>query len=144
MQTDEPSVIQFLLSTEIIPLALRIMENGSELSKTVHQKFHSNSLHNFSLLQVATFILQKILQDDAGLAYICQTYERFSHVAMVLGKMVVQLEGDQSHRLLKHVIRCYNRLSDNPRCKTFRNIFVINAHSPAVHVKRCVSVCQIN
>ena len=34
--------------------------------------------------QVATFILQKILLDDTGLAYICQTYERFSHVAMVL------------------------------------------------------------
>lgn len=34
--------------------------------------------------QVATFILQKILLDDTGLAYICQTYERFSHVAMIL------------------------------------------------------------
>ena len=28
-------VINFLLHTEIIPLCLRIMENGSELSKTV-------------------------------------------------------------------------------------------------------------
>ncbi len=45
------------------------MEQGSELSKTV-----------------ATFILQKILTDDTGLGYICQTYERFSHVAKVLGK----------------------------------------------------------
>ena len=33
---------------------------------------------------MATFILQKILIDETGLAYICQTYERFSHVAMVL------------------------------------------------------------
>ena len=41
-------------------------------------------LLNFVLLQVATFILQKILLDDTGLAYICQTYERFSHVAMIL------------------------------------------------------------
>lgn len=60
-------VIQFLLSTEIIPLCLRIMENGTELSKTV-----------------ATFILQKILLDDTGLAYICQTFERFSRVAVIL------------------------------------------------------------
>jgi CCR4-NOT transcription complex subunit 9 len=37
----------------------RIMETGSELSKTV-----------------ATFILQKILQDETGLYYICQTYDR--------------------------------------------------------------------
>lgn len=43
------------------------MESGSELSKTV-----------------ATFILQKILLDDTGLSYICQTFERFSHVAMIL------------------------------------------------------------
>jgi len=100
VKSDESEVIQFLLSTEIIPLALRIMEQGSELSKTV-----------------ATFILQKILLDETGLSYICQTYERFSHVAMVLGKMVVQLEKDPSQRLLKHVVRCYSRLSDNTRAR---------------------------
>ena len=76
------------------------MEQGSELSKTV-----------------ATFILQKILTDDTGLAYICQTYERFSHVAKVLGLMVLNLAKEQSPRLLKHVVRCYLRLSDNPRAK---------------------------
>lgn len=75
------------------------------------------------------------MQDETGLNYICQTYERFSHVAMILvcslnalrlfttnlrrlpwqGKMVLQLAKEQSARLLKHVIRCYSRLSDNPR-----------------------------
>ncbi|KRT80545.1 hypothetical protein AMK59_8460, partial [Oryctes borbonicus] len=49
VKTDEQEVITFLLTTEIIPLCLRIMESGSELSKTV-----------------ATFILQKILLDDSG------------------------------------------------------------------------------
>lgn len=67
VKTDEQEVITFLLTTEIIPLCLRIMEAGSELSKTV-----------------ATFILQKILLDDSGLSYICQTYDRFSHVAIIL------------------------------------------------------------
>ena len=67
VQTDEQDVINFLLTTEIIPLCLRIMESGSELSKTV-----------------ATFILQKILLDETGLSYICQTFERFSHVSTVL------------------------------------------------------------
>lgn len=67
VKTDEQEVITFLLTTEIIPLCLRIMESGSELSKTV-----------------ATFILQKILLDDSGLSYICQTYDRFSHVAIIL------------------------------------------------------------
>jgi CCR4-NOT transcription complex subunit 9 len=100
VKTDEQQVINFLLTTEIIPLCLRIMESGSELSKTV-----------------ATFILQKILLDETGLSYICQTYERFSHVAMILGKMIITLAKENSPRLLKHVIRCYLRLSDNPRAR---------------------------
>lgn len=100
VKTDESEVVTFLLTTEIIPLCLRIMETGSDLSKTV-----------------ATFIVQKILLDDLGLQYICQTYERFSHVALILGKMVHGLAKVPSARLLKHVVRCYLRLSDNPRAR---------------------------
>ncbi|KAM0787689.1 hypothetical protein ACM66B_003751 [Microbotryomycetes sp. NB124-2] len=99
-QNDNSDVINFLLSTEIIPLCLRIMETGSELSKTV-----------------AIFIVQKILLDEMGLAYICQTYERFYAVATVLGNMVHQLVESQAVRLLKHVVRCYLRLSDNLRAR---------------------------
>ncbi len=98
-QNDNSDVINFLLSTEIIPLCLRIMETGSELSKTV-----------------AIFIVQKILLDDLGLSYICQTYERFYAVGTVLSNMVNALVDSQAVRLLKHVVRCYLRLSDNPRC----------------------------
>eukprot|EP00456_Euglypha_rotunda_P015695 TRINITY_DN15068_c0_g1_i2.p1 TRINITY_DN15068_c0_g1~~TRINITY_DN15068_c0_g1_i2.p1 ORF type:complete len:149 (+),score=11.67 TRINITY_DN15068_c0_g1_i2:609-1055(+) len=97
---DDPEVISFLLQTEIIPLCLRIMDNGSELSKTV-----------------ATFIIQKILLDDMGLNYICATYERFSTVSSVLSKMVGGLVERPSVRLLKHIVRCYLRLSDNPRAR---------------------------
>uniref|UniRef100_A0A5S6Q9Y6 CCR4-NOT transcription complex subunit 9 n=1 Tax=Trichuris muris TaxID=70415 RepID=A0A5S6Q9Y6_TRIMR len=100
VKTDEHDVISFLLNTEIIPLCLKIMESGTELSKTV-----------------ATFILQKILLDDTGLYYICQTYERFSQVAIVLGKTILFLAQEPSARLLKHVIRCYCRLTDNERAK---------------------------
>jgi hypothetical protein len=35
VQVDDREVVNFLLQTEIIPLCLRIMETGSELSKTV-------------------------------------------------------------------------------------------------------------
>lgn len=97
-QNDNSDVINFLLSTEIIPLCLRIMETGSELSKTV-----------------AIFIVQKILLDEMGLGYICQTYERFYAVGTVLSNMVQQLVESQAVRLLKHVVRCYLRLSDNLR-----------------------------
>jgi CCR4-NOT transcription complex subunit 9 len=74
------------------------MEGGSELSKTV-----------------AIFIVQKILLDDLGLQYICQTYERFFAVGQVLGNMVTVLMETQAVRLLKHVVRCYLRMSDNSR-----------------------------
>merc|ERR1712110_800440 len=100
VKVDDADVINFLLQTEIIPLCLRIMENGSELSKTV-----------------ATFIVQKILMDDSGLDYICQTADRFYAVAMVLSSMVKQLIRNKSMRLLKHIIRCYLRLSDNDRAR---------------------------
>ncbi|GAA5994470.1 hypothetical protein JCM11641_007440 [Rhodosporidiobolus odoratus] len=99
-QNDNSDVINFLLSTEIIPLCLRIMETGSELSKTV-----------------AIFIVQKILLDEVGLGYICQTYERFYAVGTVLSNMVNQLVETQAVRLLKHVVRCYLRLSDNLRAR---------------------------
>jgi CCR4-NOT transcription complex subunit 9 len=100
VKVDAPEVINFLLQTEIIPLCLRIMETGSELSKTV-----------------ATFIVQKILLDDNGLAYICATPERFYAVSTVLSNMVAALVEQPSARLLKHVLRCYLRLSDNDRAR---------------------------
>ncbi|KAL6450550.1 CAF40 Protein CAF40 [Candida maltosa Xu316] len=107
VKNDTPEVINFLLTTEIVPLCLNIMEISSELSKTV-----------------AIFILQKILLDDQG----------FHTVASVLSKMIDQLSvsvsasttpqqqqqqqqqqssSNSSGRLLKHVVRCYMRLSDN-------------------------------
>lgn len=93
VKNDSSDVINFLLTTEIIPLCLRIMETGCELSKTV-----------------AIFIVQKILLDDVGLNYICATYERFYAVGTVLSNMVAQLVEQQSVRLLKHVVRCFLRL----------------------------------
>ncbi|SCN60899.1 cell differentiation protein, putative [Plasmodium chabaudi chabaudi] len=98
VKVDNPDVINFLLQTEIIPLCLRIMETGSELSKTV-----------------ATFIVQKILIDELGLNYICATPERFYAVSTVLSNMVNALVENPSSRLLKHIVRCYLRLSENPR-----------------------------
>ncbi|KAM5566375.1 hypothetical protein ABKV19_014851 [Rosa sericea] len=97
VKVDDTEVISFLLSTEIIPLCLRTMEMGSELSKT-------------------------ILLDDMGLDYICTTAERFFAVGRVLGNMVAALAEQPSSRLLKHIIRCYLRLSENPRaCDALRS-----------------------
>ncbi|KAL3355721.1 hypothetical protein AABB24_016742 [Solanum stoloniferum] len=98
VKVDNTEVISFLVSTEIVPRCLCTMEMGSELSKTV-----------------ATFIVEKILLDDVGLNYICTTSDRFFELAQVLGNMVGALAEQPSSRLLKHIIRCYLRLSDEPR-----------------------------
>ena len=100
VKVDDPDIVNFLLQTEIIPLCLRIMETGSELSKTV-----------------ATFIVQKILLDDNGLTYISATAERFYAVSTVLSTMVTKLVETPSVRLLKHIVRCYLRLSEHTRAR---------------------------
>ncbi|KAL5215314.1 hypothetical protein ABZP36_004466 [Zizania latifolia] len=103
---DDTEVVSFLLQTEIIPLCLHTMAMGIELSKTV-----------------ATFIVQKILLDDVGLRYICVTAKRFFSVGSVLANMVVSLDDQPSTRLLKHIVRCYLRLSDNPIPRTASGSF---------------------
>lgn len=99
VKSDDQDVINFLLTTDIIPYCLRIMENGTELSKTV-----------------ATFIVQKILLFDSGLQAVCATPERFYTVTNVLAFMVNGTE-PPTPRLLKPIIRCYSRLADHPRAK---------------------------
>lgn len=100
VKADNPDVIAFLVSSKIIPLLLRIMETGSELPRTV-----------------ATFTLQRILMDEGGLSHVCETFGRFSHVAVILGKLVLELASQPAPRLLKQVILCYLRLSDNQQAK---------------------------
>lgn len=110
VKNDSKDVIGFLLRTDIVPLCLRIMESSSELSKTV-----------------AIFILQKILLDDVGLQYICATLERFYAVTNVLKDMVEHLTvHTPPGRLLKHIIRCYLRLSDDLEARRVLKVVLPN------------------
>ena len=55
---------------------------------------------------------------QVGLNYICATAERFFAVSAVLCTMVgTSFQESPSLRLLKHIIRCYLRLSDNGRAR---------------------------
>ncbi|XP_052144933.1 cell differentiation protein rcd1-like [Oryza glaberrima] len=98
VKVDDPKIINFLLENEFVPLCLHNMTIGSELSKTV-----------------ATFITEKIVVDDAGLAYVCANADRFYAVGAALATVVTSMVDQPSKRLLKHVIRCYLRMSENPR-----------------------------
>uniref|UniRef100_A0A0D9VF29 Cell differentiation protein rcd1 n=1 Tax=Leersia perrieri TaxID=77586 RepID=A0A0D9VF29_9ORYZ len=68
-----------------------------------------------ALVKVATFIIERIVVDDAGLIYICTNADRFYAVAAALATVVTSLVDQPSKRLVKHVIRCYLRMSENPR-----------------------------
>eukprot|EP00262_Sarcandra_glabra_P002932 TRINITY_DN13352_c0_g1_i2.p1 TRINITY_DN13352_c0_g1~~TRINITY_DN13352_c0_g1_i2.p1 ORF type:complete len:322 (-),score=28.12 TRINITY_DN13352_c0_g1_i2:180-1007(-) len=100
VKVEDTEVIKFLISTEIVPLCLRSMDFGSELSQTV-----------------ATFIFQKVLLDDTGLQYVCDTPKRFFCVSNMLRTMLAKLTGNTCGRLLKLIIGCYLRLSDNARAR---------------------------
>ena len=76
------------------------MESGSELSKVL-----------------ATFTIQRLLLDPAGLNYVCQTFERYYAVSSVFAAMTESLVDQPSLRLLKHVVRCYLALSSNARAR---------------------------
>lgn len=98
VKNDSSEVIDYLLSTDIIPLCLKITENGNELSKTV-----------------AIFIVQKILMDNLGLAYVCQTESRIRSIIDQLDAMLSSSSEPPTLRLFKHIIRCYLRISDDPK-----------------------------
>ncbi|GJS63011.1 RNA-directed DNA polymerase, eukaryota [Tanacetum coccineum] len=95
VKDNDTEVISILLPTELIPLCLRTIEMGSEMTKCV-----------------ATFIIQRILSDSGGLNFMCRTAERFVETSRVLRSMVA---AQPTSRLFKHIIRCYLLLSQNSR-----------------------------
>lgn len=95
VKNEAAKVISFLLETEIIPLCLRIMELGHDLSKTV-----------------AIFVIQKILLDNYGLSYICQSEQRLITVLDHLDGIISSNEAGKGARAMKHAIRCYLRLTE--------------------------------
>lgn len=98
VKNDSSDVVDYLLSTDVIPLCLKITETGNELSKTV-----------------AIFIVQKILLDNLGLSYVCQTEQRLKYIVEQLNSMLTSQVEQPSLRLFKHIIRCYLRLTDDAK-----------------------------
>jgi CCR4-NOT transcription complex subunit 9 len=100
---EESETISYLINTELIVLCLRIMKKGNDLSRTV-----------------ATFIVQKILMDENGLHYVCQTEERLLALAQILRDIIEDIAREtksdkDGQRLLRHIMRCLLRLSEDPK-----------------------------
>ncbi|XP_012489420.1 cell differentiation protein rcd1 isoform X2 [Gossypium raimondii] len=102
-KVEDPEVIEYLLSTQIFPSCLRCMEVGKTLSRTV-----------------STFIIYRILLSEKGLKYCFVLAERYLSVSQCLGKLVENLSEDDAENLphlLKNIIGCYLRLSENERTR---------------------------
>lgn len=122
VRTDSIRVIHFLVNTEIIPLCLSIIRSGSELSMTV-----------------ATFIINKILTDNNGFEYLTETNDRTYALLDVLSFAIDKIISSPSIRLLKHVMRCYVRLSEDGNTKRLmRTCFPDNMSSRAICQLSCL------
>lgn len=99
VKNENSEIVSYLLGTEIVPLCLRIMEVGNELSKTV-----------------SIFVIQKIILDNYGLSYICQSEPRLNAVLDHFETVFrAPVDSGKASRMLKHAIRCYLRLTEDER-----------------------------
>ncbi|GMN61815.1 hypothetical protein TIFTF001_030886 [Ficus carica] len=99
LKEDNEDVINILLEGDIVSKILRCLEVGNLLAKTV-----------------AAFILERLLTiGEMGQVYCCASAQRFYLITRVLEKRVEELVSQPSQRLLKHIICCYVKLSENPR-----------------------------
>lgn len=76
-------------------------------------------------LQVATFIVERILMTDEGLNYCCNFGDRFYVATHILGKMADKLVQEPSRRLLKLIIRCFLALSKGPRYAVSKKLIIL-------------------
>lgn len=76
-------------------------------------------------LQVATFIVERILMTDEGLNYCCNFGDRFYVATHILGKMADKLVQEPSRRLLKLIIRCFLALSKGPRYAVSKKLITL-------------------
>jgi CCR4-NOT transcription complex subunit 9 len=91
-------IISYLTGKEIIPLCLRIIERGTELSKFT-----------------ASFILLRITNNESGFNYICENKNRFYIIIRVLS---IALKGKLSSRIVKFFFKIFARLSENKKIRT--------------------------
>jgi CCR4-NOT transcription complex subunit 9 len=96
VKSEQPEIIEYLLQNEFVPLCLRILKFGQEMSKIV-----------------AAFIVQKILGDPNGRRSICQNEERRGTVLRVFNQLLQELGTSFSPRLSKNVVLSYRGMLES-------------------------------
>jgi CCR4-NOT transcription complex subunit 9 len=97
VKADDSKIIDYLLTNEFVPLCLRILKFGQEMSKIV-----------------AAFIVQKILNDKKGIENICAYPEKRDTVLKVLNIVLNELGTTFSQRLSKNIVLSYESMLKAP------------------------------
>ena len=97
VKRDDSGVINFLLNTGIIPILLKIIERGTDLSRTI-----------------AFFILYRIVYDSKGFSYICEMKERLHAITYILGMI---MHNKISQRLKNYILKIFVLLIENKDAK---------------------------
>ena len=93
VKPENSAIIKMFLTTDLLPLCLDIMRTDKEDVTKV----------------VATFILERILEDPYGSETVCSKLELFDNIVNTLKGMLEQK--DTSSRLVKHIFHCFLFLS---------------------------------
>ncbi|KAM0677846.1 hypothetical protein BDAP_001524 [Binucleata daphniae] len=105
LSINDNTTIELIKNTEIIPLTLKIMDLGSEVSKIL-------ALHVFL----------KIIENKEGMEYVCQTFDRFLAISVILNSMLYQCITTPSIKLVEYILDCYIKLTEKENVKMiYRN-----------------------
>lgn len=104
VKAEEPQIIKYLLDNEFVPLCLRILKFGQELSRIV-----------------AAFVVQKIVSDNGGRQNICSSRERLDTVVGVLLLVITDLMTNYSHNLAKNIMQAFEVLLRVPTTREALN-----------------------
>ena len=97
VKRDDSGVIIFLYNTGIIPILLKIIERGTDLSRTL-----------------AFFVLYRIVYDSKGFSYICEMKERMHAITYILGMI---MHNKISQRLKNYILKIFLLLIENKDAK---------------------------
>ncbi|KAM0673354.1 Cell differentiation protein RCD1 [Gurleya vavrai] len=105
LEINDVNTIRYIKNTEIVPLILRILDIGSEVSKIV-------ALHVFI----------KIIDTFEGIEYVCQTFDRFIAISVILNSVLYQCAATPSAKLLEYILDCFTKLAKKENVKQlYRN-----------------------
>lgn len=101
VKSGKPQIIEYLLQNEFVPLCLRILKFGQEMSKII-----------------VSYILHQILSDPNALLLISSSKEKIGTIIRVLNIVVADLAINFNSRLSRNIVISYQLLLKNSQIRS--------------------------